>query len=148
MQRSRPDSIVAVGALVVVAALFVPVHAEGQKGPPPALVATAPAVEELITEKIELPGTVLPVRDSVVASEVEGRVAERAVENGRRVDRADVLVRLDSSRLRQDLAVAEAQLAEVEAFMNQHGFARFSCHEFAVRAQGGSYYDVVYQRVA
>ena len=55
------------------------------------------------------------MRDSVVASEVEGRVAERAVENGKRVDRSDILVRLDSSRLRQDLAVAEAQLAEVEA---------------------------------
>ena len=39
------------------------------------------------------------------------------------------------------------QLEEMDEFMGRHGFARFSCHEFAVRAQEGSYYDVVYQRV-
>jgi len=123
MQRKTPDSKVVAGALAVLAAFLVllpavgqeGLPAVGQEGPPPALVVTAPAVLEPITEKIELPGTVLPVRDSVVASEVEGRVAERAVENGQQIDRADILVRLDSSRLRQDLAVAEAQLAEVEA---------------------------------
>ncbi len=39
------------------------------------------------------------------------------------------------------------QLAELEAFLSQHGFREVAREQFASRAAGGSYYDVVYQRV-
>jgi hypothetical protein len=38
------------------------------------------------------------------------------------------------------------QLEEINAFMNEHGFHEFTRTKFADRAQGGSYYDVVYKR--
>ena len=38
------------------------------------------------------------------------------------------------------------QLKDIEAFLVLHGFREVSRHKFAQRAQGGGYYDVVYQR--
>ena len=40
------------------------------------------------------------------------------------------------------------RLAELDAFLSQHGFCEVAREPFASRAAGGSYYDVVYQRVA
>jgi len=100
-------------------ALFVAVLAcapiSSQEGPPPALVVTAPVVAESITETVELPGTVRPIRDSVVASEVAGRVASRAVENGDRVSKGQVLIHLDATRLSKDLERVRAELDDAEA---------------------------------
>ena len=38
------------------------------------------------------------------------------------------------------------QLKDIEAFLALRGFREVSRHKFAQRAQGGGYYDVVYQR--
>jgi FkbM family methyltransferase len=38
------------------------------------------------------------------------------------------------------------QLKDVGAFLHERGFTEFSRTEFAERSQGGSYYDIVYQR--
>jgi membrane fusion protein (multidrug efflux system) len=89
--------------------------AAAQDGLPPALVVTEPVVREAISEKVELLGTVRPIHDSRVASEVEGRVAARHVENGDRVAKGQVLVRLDSTRLEKDLERVTAQLKDAEA---------------------------------
>ena len=40
------------------------------------------------------------------------------------------------------------QLADIDTFMTQHGFRESSRDMFANRAEGGSYYDVVYRRRA
>lgn len=104
--RRRLAPVVAVLACVPVAA---------QEGPPPALVVTAPVVSESITETIELPGTVRPIRESVVASEVSGRVATRAVESGDPVSTGQLLIRLDDSRLSKDLEQVAAELDDVRA---------------------------------
>lgn len=40
------------------------------------------------------------------------------------------------------------QLKDIDAFVKQHGFQEISRHKFAERAEGGSYYDVVYERKA
>jgi len=100
-------------ALIVTVLACTP--AVSQEGPPPALVVTAPVVAESIHETVELPGTVRPIRDSVVASEVAGRVASRAVENGDRVSRGQVLIRLDATRLLKDLDRVRAELDDAEA---------------------------------
>jgi RND family efflux transporter MFP subunit len=98
----------------VVAAL-VCAPAAAQEGPPPALVVTAPVVAESITETVELSGTVSPIRDSVVASEVAGRVASRAVESGDRVSKGQILIRLDATRLLKDLERVTAELDDARA---------------------------------
>lgn len=38
------------------------------------------------------------------------------------------------------------QLADIDSFLARHGYREFSRHTFAERAEGGSYYDVVYKR--
>jgi FkbM family methyltransferase len=40
------------------------------------------------------------------------------------------------------------QLSDVEGFMTRHGYRMISRHKFASRPEGGSYFDVVYQRRA
>jgi FkbM family methyltransferase len=40
------------------------------------------------------------------------------------------------------------QLTDIDAFLTQRGYRILSRHKFAERPQGGSYYDVVYERVA
>jgi len=97
------------------AILFLASLASAQEGPPPALVVTAAATMEPITEKVELPGTVSPILDSLVASEVEGRVAARKIDLGTRVTRGQTLLRLDAKRLEKDLEIARAEKADVEA---------------------------------
>ena len=38
------------------------------------------------------------------------------------------------------------QLTEIASFLKRYGFREYSRHKFAERAEGGSYYDVVYKR--
>jgi len=87
------------------------------QGPPAALVVTTPVISEVITEEIEFLGTVRPVLDSLVASEIEGRVSARLVENGQRVKKGQHLVRLDATRLKTELVRAEADRAEADALL-------------------------------
>ena len=86
-----------------------------QDGPPPALVVTEAVAREAVVETVELIGAVRPIHDSLVASEVPGRVIRRAVELGDHVKRGKVLVRLDATRLEKDLARVQAEFAEATA---------------------------------
>ncbi|MDX1388611.1 MAG: efflux RND transporter periplasmic adaptor subunit [Acidobacteriota bacterium] len=88
-----------------------------QEGPPPAIVETSTVTSERITESVELAGTVRAVLDSLVASEVDGRVADRRVENGDRVSKGQALIGLDSARLDKSLAFARAEEDEVAALL-------------------------------
>lgn len=85
------------------------------QGPPTALVVTSPVTSESITEEVEFLGTVRPVLDSLVASEIDGRVSRRLVERGDWVRKGQELVRLDSTRLETGLAQAMADKEETEA---------------------------------
>jgi FkbM family methyltransferase len=40
------------------------------------------------------------------------------------------------------------QLSDINDFMNKHGFKEFYRNKFASRAEGGSYFDIVYKRLA
>jgi RND family efflux transporter MFP subunit len=87
----------------------------GQGGPPPTLVVTAPVELQPIAEEVELAGSVFPLLESTIASEVDGLVEARVVEHGQLVRQGDPLVRLDPRRLQRELESARAQKAEVEA---------------------------------
>jgi RND family efflux transporter MFP subunit len=75
----------------------------------------ATAVETLASEPVRLIGEVTPLRQAVVASEVEGRVAELLVDEGDRVPAGAVLARLDTTTAELDLDAARASRAEAQA---------------------------------
>jgi RND family efflux transporter MFP subunit len=102
-----------VGAIVLVVAAAA---AWWALRPRPALVRTA-AVEE-VSERSQGGPTVLNAsgyvtarRQATVSSKVTGKVVEVLVEEGMKVDKDQVLARLDSRQATQALALAEAQLA-------------------------------------
>jgi RND family efflux transporter MFP subunit len=105
------------GAAVLALVVVVSAPAVPAQGPPPALVETSTVTSERITESVVFTGTVRAILDSLVASEVSGRVANRRVENGDRVRKGQMLIELDASRLERALDVALAQRDEVQALL-------------------------------
>ena len=71
-----------------------------------------------VQEEITLIGTVSPLVDSLIASEIDGRVVSRLIENGDAVQKGQVLFQLDRSRLERQLEGAEGEMIEVTARMN------------------------------
>src|SRR5437763_10620514 len=86
-------------------------------GPPPEVVGTAVAVEDSWEGTIAAVGTVAAVRGVAVSNESPGVVNAIRFESGQLVRAGQVLVELDTSVERAQLASAEArrQLAEVGA---------------------------------
>ncbi len=39
------------------------------------------------------------------------------------------------------------QLKDIDSFLKEHGFKEYSRHKFAEHSNGGSYYDIVYERL-
>ncbi|ETX08557.1 MAG: hypothetical protein ETSY2_04670 [Candidatus Entotheonella gemina] len=130
--------------LVTVLTLVSPlVHAQ-QKGPPPAPVTTARVEEGAFTKPVRLTGTVEALASTTLSSEVAGYVAELQVDEGDIIrqgqvlaqiralphrlamQRAKAMARADRERLRElkagtrreDLAVAEANLAKAKVTEN------------------------------
>ena len=89
--------------------------AMAQEGMPPAAVVTAPVTSGMVSEELALTGTTRPIRNSLVAAEIDGRVLERKVEFGDHVKKGGVLFVLDRVRLERALDLARAELQEVEA---------------------------------
>jgi RND family efflux transporter MFP subunit len=90
-------------------------------GPPGGPGAAAPpvdataAVETIAAEQVQLLGTARPVRQSSVASEVDGLTAELFVDEGDAVQEGQILVRLRTAAVEQQLAAAGAARDETEA---------------------------------
>jgi len=89
--------------------------AAGGFGFGPAPVEVVVAVETMAAEPVQLVGEVAPVRQAVVASEVEGRVAEILVDEGDAVGAGDLLARLDTTTVELDLDASRASRAEAQA---------------------------------
>lgn len=81
----------------------------------PAPVDVVRAIEIVAAEPVELLGSVAPVRESLVASEVDGLVAEVHADEGETVREGQVLVRLRTVNVEQELAAARAARDETEA---------------------------------
>jgi len=80
--------------------------------PPVDVVA---AVETIAAEQVQLLGTARPVRQSAVASEVDGLAAELFVDEGDAVEAGQALVRLRTTTVEQQLAAASAARDETKA---------------------------------
>lgn len=82
--------------------------AQEQGGPPPALVTVSEVREGTITPTAEFVGTVFYREVSDVSSEVPGKALEVRVDEGDRVRRGDVLVRLDAELLEKGIEATRA----------------------------------------
>ena len=87
-------------------------------GPPPALVAVSAVREGMVVPRAEFVGTVYFPEVSEVSSEVNGSVMQVSFEEGQRVRKGAVLVRLDADLLEKTLVSTRAlhgqTLAELE----------------------------------
>ena len=82
---------------------------------PPGPVGYTEARQRVIQGRLTLPGTVVSSVMSLVASEVAGLVVEYPVSEGDRVEKGQVLARLNKRSRELDSAAIEAQLREAEA---------------------------------
>jgi membrane fusion protein (multidrug efflux system) len=89
--------------------------AAGGMGFGPMSVETAHATETIAAEPVELVGSAAPHRQSVIASEVEGVVAEIVVDEGYRVRSGALLAQLDTTTAELDLEAALASREEASA---------------------------------
>jgi RND family efflux transporter MFP subunit len=120
----------ATATLIVVAALATMFWPSGPPpgmdaaggGPPgggmgfgPMAVEIAHALETIAAEPVQLVGSVAPHRQSVIASEVEGVVAEIGVDEGDRVGAGDLLAQLDTDTAQLNLDAALASREEASA---------------------------------
>lgn len=76
---------------------------------------TAPVEFRDVTRSYPAEGVVEAVRQSTVAAQTQGRIVELRVDVGDRVQRGDVIARIDPQEASQVVATAEAEVARAEA---------------------------------
>jgi membrane fusion protein (multidrug efflux system) len=118
---------------------------------PPEAVTTVVAKEESWTASQTAIGTVVPVQGVVVSADLPGVVVEITFDSGRWVKEGDVLVRLDTSQERAQLAAASAQsdLAKLnlerakdlreKQVMSQAEYDRYDAEAKTAEANAGAY---------
>jgi RND family efflux transporter MFP subunit len=99
--------------LLLAAVTLASAQDKGKGGPPPALVTISEIREGMIEPQTEFVGTVFYPEVSDVSSEVTGGIVEVRIEEGRRVRKGDVLVRLDAEILEKTLASTRASHEQV-----------------------------------
>jgi membrane fusion protein (multidrug efflux system) len=82
----------------------------GQPQMPPSTVTSATVQEVSWAPELSATGTVVAVQGATLATELPGTVAQINVENGARVDKGAVLVKLDTSAEEAQLQSAQADL--------------------------------------
>ncbi|WP_294610910.1 efflux RND transporter periplasmic adaptor subunit [uncultured Roseovarius sp.] len=81
-------------------------------GARPVTVELARAETRLLQQTIEAVGTTRALQSIEIVPEVDGRLIELAIEPGAKVEKGDILARLDDTIERADLVEAEAVLTE------------------------------------
>lgn len=89
-----------------------PVEAQETQGPAAVPVKVERVIKSDVRPLVSLIGTAEPFRTSVVASAIEGLVADYSVRLGQRVKGGEVLAGIEKRPLNLDLKQAEASLAE------------------------------------
>lgn len=89
-------------------------------------VVVQPLGEVLVDREIRAPATVVSINEAVVTSQVTALIEDVAADVGEDVARGDLLVRLDEADARLALAQAEADLAALQAQIEEaeHRLAR------------------------
>ncbi|MGB5283140.1 MAG: efflux RND transporter periplasmic adaptor subunit, partial [Polyangiales bacterium] len=125
MKRNKKSILVALGVILLVVLVLGGIKASqigamiaaGESFVPPAQAVTTAEVRQ-VSWKPELTavGSMVAVQGVTVASEVPGTITEIAFKSGQAVEKGDLLVRLDTSIERAQLAsaVASAKLADLD----------------------------------
>lgn len=125
MKRNKKPILVALASIVLLVLVLGGIKAlqigsmieAGESFVPPAqAVTTAEVVELSWNPELTAVGSVVAVQGVTVASEVPGTITEIAFKSGQMVEKGDLLVRLDTSIERAQLAsaVASAKLADLD----------------------------------
>lgn len=83
-------------------------------GPPPANVVVAKVVQQELAESQAVIGVLYYERKSDVSTEVSGLVEEITVNQGDRVKQDDILVRLNSEILDEEIALTRTRMAQID----------------------------------
>ena len=107
-----------VGAGLIILSLAAPAPAQPQ-GPPPANVVLDSVRTDVVEQQRAATGQVLTRRRSSLAAEEAGMVSELGLEAGDRVERDQVIAKLDPTYVQIDLTRARAQVALAQARIDQ-----------------------------
>lgn len=112
--KRPPLALAAAGLALVLAACDAPTTPPAPRAPsPPLATAVADLREVDITTTAE--AVVEAVRQSTVAAQVSGRIVDIRFDVGDRVQKGDVILRIDERAAAQAVAASEAQVREAEA---------------------------------
>jgi len=125
MKRNKKPILLALGVIVLVVLVLGGIKASQISAmiaageayvPPPQAVTTAKVLQVSWKPELTAVGSVVAVQGVTVASEVPGTITEIAFKSGQMVEKGDLLVRLDTSIERAQLAsaVASAELADID----------------------------------
>ena len=124
-QRTAIQAVAILSVLAAIAYYFnwfgspaVPSQA-GADGPPPVPVVVATASTQVMAPHSTLPGTVVSLRDAVVASETSGKILAVAMV-GDTVQAGDSLAEIDPLNAQQLVAQRQAELERLESLFNYH----------------------------
>jgi HlyD family secretion protein len=112
-KRKHKKLIIGIITTVVVLAGLMAIFAP--KGPKPPEVTIAKAAKRDITSQVTASGTVAPKVEVTISSEVAGEVVELPVNDGDRVKKGQLLVRIDTETLQLQVAQKEAALSATKA---------------------------------
>lgn len=112
----KQHALVRVIAALILVTIFTPAFAQG---PPPVPVQVAPVVQRPVAREIQAVGTVEANLYTTVSAEVEGAVARFDLREGDRVEKGQVLARLQRSDLKIGLKEAKANLQEKKALLTR-----------------------------
>jgi RND family efflux transporter MFP subunit len=117
MKKARKAGSIAWGVFLLLGAAL-PAVAQEKGGAPPALVTVSEIREGMINPRTEFVGTVYYPEVSEVSSEVSGSAVKVTFDEGQRIRKGDVMVRLDADLLGKTLVSTRAlygqTLAELE----------------------------------
>jgi RND family efflux transporter MFP subunit len=123
MEKNNMSSIRNIISLIVFLLLFplLPLNAQNDKprGIPPAQVVVSEMTSGMVAPEAEFVGTVYYQEKSEVAAEVNGKVEEVNFEEGQRVKKGDVLVKLNSELLEKTLKATIASYEQVLSDLEQ-----------------------------
>ncbi len=104
--------------MFVFAALAAKVLAEPE-GPPPAIVATAPAVERMVAENAPIVGIVYYDKVSQLSTEVSGKLRAVHFRQGDLVEKGALLVELNTDFIDRDIEAAQTRIQQIAIQIEQ-----------------------------